>query len=220
MLWRHGFEPIVHPKLRRWGNKLKSRNQPPKLPSLRLQADFAKRINLKQRIQDLQQGRSQLPKTSRESHYRCLTAGVMPFALEAADKAAAAFGVEPRYPFFDKRLTEFCLALPAEQKMYQGWTRIVMRRAMEGVLPPQIQWRGGKSNLGANFNHGLRLGQEKLDRVFKQDLISIADYIDMPILRSLYQRFSSGKDMTHLEFLAIWKSLSLALWLKESNLHT
>lgn len=218
MFWRHGLEPIVHPKLRRFGNKLIARNQSLPKPSLLLQADFARRIQLKQRLEHLQQGRSQLPKSSREAHYRLLTAGVMPFALEAADKASAAFEVEPRYPFFDKRLMEFCLALPPEQKIYRGWTRVIMRRAMEGVLPSKIQRRGGKSNLGANFSHGLRLGQEKLDRVIQSDLAAIEDYVDLASLRSLYQRFSSSQEIAHGDYLLLWKSLSLALWLKDIDL--
>ena len=195
MLWRHGFEPIVPPIVRRLGNKVLSKNNSIK-SSLLLQGDFARRIQLKQRLQQLRQGRSHLPQTSREAHYLRLTSGVMPFALEAADKAAAAFGIEPRYPFFDKRLTEFCLALPPEQKMYQGWTRIIMRRAMAGILPSKIQWRGGKSNLGPNFQHGLQLGQEKLDRIYNQDLSLIEDYVDLDSLRSLYQRFAAGKDLS------------------------
>ena len=218
MLWRHGMEPIVHPKVRRLGNKFMAKNKSSQQPSLILQGDFARRIQLKQRLQRLRSG--QLPKTSREAHYQRLTAGVMPFALEAADKAAAAFGIEPRYPFFDKRLTEFCLALPPEQKLHRGWTRIIMRRAMAGILPPKIQWRGGKSNLGANFQHGLQLGREKLERAFNHDLTLIEDYVDLDSLRSLYQRFETNKDLSHDDFLAIWKSFSLALWLKDANLHT
>ena len=218
MLWRHGLEPIVHPKVRRLGNKFMAKNKFSQQPSLILQGDFARRIQLKQRLQRWRSG--QLPKTSREAHYQRLTAGVMPFALEAADKAAAAFGIEPRYPFFDKRLTEFCLALPPEQKLHRGWTRIIMRRAMAGVLPPKIQWRGGKSNLGANFQHGLQLGREKLERAFNHDLTLIEDYVDLDSLRSLYQRFETNKDLSHDDFLAIWKSFSLALWLKDANLHT
>ena len=218
MLWRHGLEPIVHPKVRRLGNKLIARKKSSQQPSLILQGDFARRIQLKQRLQRLRLG--QLPKTSREAHYQRLTAGVMPFALEVADKAAAAFEIEPRYPFFDKRLTEFCLALPPEQKLHRGWTRIIMRRAMTGILPPKVQWRGGKSNLGANFQHGLQLGREKLEQVVYHDLTLIEDYVDLDSLRSLYQRFETGKDLSHDDFLAIWKSFSLALWLKDANLHT
>jgi hypothetical protein len=35
-----------------------------------------------------------------------------------------------RYPFWDKRMIEFCLSLPPEQKIKKGWTRMIMRRAM------------------------------------------------------------------------------------------
>ncbi|GAB4550738.1 MAG: lasso peptide isopeptide bond-forming cyclase [Pleurocapsa sp.] len=218
LLWRHGLQPILPSKLLRLSKKLSSLNQTPTAIRLQLQQDFVRRIDLKERIKTLQRGRSQLPKTSREAHYRRLTAGVMPFALEVADKAAASFGIEPRYPFFDKRLMEFCLALPPEQKMYRGWTRIIMRRAMNGILPRKIQWRGGKSNLGANFNYAVQLGKEELDRVVREDLEYIADYIDINLLRSHYRKFSDGQDMTHQDFLTIWKSLSLALWLKDANL--
>ena len=219
MLWRHGLEPIVHPKVRRLGNKIISRNKSSQKHRLILQGDFARRIQLKQRIQHWREV-SQLPKTSREAHYQRLTSGVMPFALEAVDKAAAAFGIEPRYPFFDKRLTEFCLALPSEQKLHRGWTRIVMRRAMAGILPPKIQWRGGKSNLGPNFQHGLQLGREKLEQILDHDLTLIEDYVELNSLRSLYRRFEADENLSHDDFLTIWKSFSLTLWLKDVNLHT
>src|SRR5256885_791866 len=84
---------------------------------------------------------------SRARHFEGLSDPTYAWALEAADKSAAAFGLEARYPFFDRRLIEFCLALPAEQKLGQGWNRIVMRRATEGILPSEIQWRPKKGNL-------------------------------------------------------------------------
>ena len=45
------------------------------------------------------------------------------FVLESADRAAAAHGIEPRYPFFDVSLVEFCLSLPGNHKLRDGWTR-------------------------------------------------------------------------------------------------
>ena len=36
---------------------------------------------------------------------------------------------------------EFCLALPAEQKIQRGWTRLIMRRALSGILPAEVHWR-------------------------------------------------------------------------------
>ncbi|NJK41365.1 MAG: hypothetical protein HC934_08440 [Acaryochloridaceae cyanobacterium SU_2_1] len=40
--------------------------------------------------------------------------------LEVMDRAAAPHGIELRFPFWDKRLVEFCVSLPAEQKMQQA----------------------------------------------------------------------------------------------------
>lgn len=76
---------------------------------------------------------------------------MIPFILEVADKAAADYSIEVRYPFFDKRLVEFCLALPSDQKFSQGWIRIIHRRALDSIMPREIAWRFGKSCLGATL---------------------------------------------------------------------
>ena len=99
-------------------------------------------------------------------------------ALEVADKSAAAFGVEPRYPFFDRRLIEFCVGLPEEQKFDRGWPRLLFRRAMDGILPPEIQWRSWKANLSPNFQRRFRdvdfasrsaMGSPVLARYIRED---------------------------------------------------
>ena len=64
---------------------------------------------------------------------------------------SAPFAVEQRYPFFDRRLMEFCLAVPFEYRIYHGYTRGVLRQAMQDILPPAVQWRTGKQNLTTNF---------------------------------------------------------------------
>src|SRR3989442_1386598 len=84
---------------------------------------FRKHISVEQRIASLTRQFSGRAGGSRTDHYRRLASGLIPFGLEIADKASAAFCVDARYPFYDKRLAEFCLALPAEQKLFNGWTR-------------------------------------------------------------------------------------------------
>ena len=85
------------------------------------------------------------------THRWLLSSGLVPHAFEVLDKAAANFGVEPRYPFWDKPLVEFCLALPGEEKLKDGFGRHVLRRAMQGVLPPAVQWRRDKIDFTANL---------------------------------------------------------------------
>lgn len=187
--------------------------------SYNLNPTFAQRIRLKERCQALLKDRSSPPQSQREDHYRTLTWGVMPNTLEALDRASAAFSIEPRFPFWDKRLVEFCLALPPEQKIHQGWTRVVMRRAMSDILPVEVQWRGGKSNLGPNFNHVLlTFGRERMEEVILQNPEAIEEYVDITALRAAHQRFVSGEASVDADAISIWKALSLALWLQRTDL--
>jgi len=176
--------------------------------------DFGSRIDLDARIEALQDQSNQ-PRSVRERHYQSLTRGIIPFALEVVDKAAAAFSIEPRYPFFDKRLIEFCLALPADQKQRHGLTRVVLRRAMSGILPPEIQWRGDKSDLSPNFNHVLlRFERDRIEHVIEEESTLIEEYVDMTAVRDAYARYESTGD--HEAAIAVWKTVTLALWLHRS----
>ncbi len=48
------------------------------------------------------------------------------------------FGVENRFPFFDRRLVEFLLAIPEEQRWRNGWSKAILRQAMSGIVPETI----------------------------------------------------------------------------------
>lgn len=67
---------------------------------------------------------------------------------ERYDRVASASGIEPRDPFMDIRVVQFCLDLPPEQVERDGWRKMILRRAMDGLLPDKIRWRKGKEHLG------------------------------------------------------------------------
>jgi asparagine synthase (glutamine-hydrolysing) len=127
-------------------------------------------------------------------------------ALEAMDRAAAAHSVEPRYPFFDVPLVEFCLAMPSDQKLRHGWSRWVMRRAMEGILPPEVQWRPGKSNLGPVLTQALHRNGRAVEHLLR-DPGAIVPYVDLLALRERWEHFRrapSPKDV-----MPMWVALVL-----------
>jgi asparagine synthase (glutamine-hydrolysing) len=178
--------------------------------------DFVKRIDLKQREQKLEEVESSSNQTCQAEHYRILTQGIHAFGLEIFDKAAAAFSLELRYPFWDKRLVEFCFSLPPEQKLSQGWSRIIMRRAMENILPSEVQWRTSKMDFTPNLVYGL-LNQEKqtLRQLIFHNCQILSNYINTEILQSIYDnQVSSAKSKPDLkEIRFIWRATSLGLWL-------
>ncbi|WP_323039920.1 asparagine synthase-related protein [Gemmobacter sp.] len=74
---------------------------------------------------------------------------------ERYDRVASHFGVEPRDPYMDRRVVDFCLSLPFDQFQEDGWPKIIQRRAMAGLLPDAVCWRRGKQHLGMAFTQAL-----------------------------------------------------------------
>ena len=177
---------------------------------------FASQIDMSQRYQAWRQTISKTAVTEREAHYRMLSHPMQAFALELHDTAAAAFSIEKRYPFWDKRLVEFCLALPSQQKLNEGWTRVVMRRAMSGILPPQVQWRSAKTNFVPSLAYGLRVFErDQLDDVILRNPGIIEEFVNIGWLTQAYRRFlDQAQGIDSSDLFAIWKSVSLALWLR------
>ena len=50
-------------------------------------------------------------------------------------------GVEARVPFGDHRILEYVFNLPWVHKFENGVEKSLLRRAMEGILPPRVLWR-------------------------------------------------------------------------------
>lgn len=158
-----------------------------------------------------------LTRSARELHWQSVTQALYAYTLEMADKAASAFSLEGRYPFFDRRVMEFCLALPAEQKLAQGWNRWILRRAMKGTLPPEIQWRRTKGNLSPNFHRRLLdFERANLDRII-QEPGPITRFVDADAMRAAYREYQKSHVQTRGESIQLFAAVNLALWLRSAG---
>ncbi|MBA3005396.1 MAG: lasso peptide isopeptide bond-forming cyclase [Proteobacteria bacterium] len=140
-------------------------------------------------------------------------------ALEFMNKTAARFHVEQRLPFFDKRLIEFCLALPADQKLYQGLNRHVCRHALRDILPESIRQRKSKTDFSPNL---VNTFSEQTSNWLALSFASLPDctfnYIDKSKLVMAYNRFNDPKNtMRQVELFFILRALSLGKWLHKMD---
>lgn len=105
---------------------------------------------------------------------------------------AGACGLEVAHPFFDRRLVEYSLALPADQKLRDGWTRFVQRKAFEDVLPASVAWRVGKANFAPAFHRAWF----EIDSERGQDLLDhpgdAGNVIDLETLRHRVDNNAAG----------------------------
>jgi asparagine synthase (glutamine-hydrolysing) len=122
-------------------------------------------------------------------HLEGVDAALVTVAFEEFDLVSCAFGIESRHPFFDKRLVEFCLSLPVRHKIREGWTRVVLRQAMHGVLPEEIRLRVDKSNLEHNFALSLRPDSPQLDQALALLSASSGCYWDAARLNQVAARY-------------------------------
>lgn len=91
-------------------------------------------------ISDEPQGASLLRRTL----YRDFHGTVLPVILRNYDRMSMAHGVEVRMPFLDWRLVTFVFSLPETSLLGQQYTKLVLRKAMDGVIPRSILSRRDK----------------------------------------------------------------------------
>ena len=64
--------------------------------------------------------------------------------------------IEPVYPYLDRRLVEFMLSIPIEQKIKPGRSRVLHRRALKDMLPVEIAERRSKAGADEPICRALR----------------------------------------------------------------
>lgn len=217
LIVNHGIKPFINQIKQLLSPKQKIANYSVGRNQL-VRNNFAQQINLHQRIQTLDTSKKK-PLTTREQHWLSLNQGVLPYTLELNDRCAANFSLEVRHPFMDKRLVEFCLALPAEQKLSNGFGRMVMRRALEGIIPEKVQWRPGKADLSPNFDDGfLNRDRHILDEVMSNQIKHLDKYIDSDFLQAAYQRLRTESEVRDEDITPAWQAVMLALWFDRKQL--
>lgn len=132
---------------------------------------------------------------------------------ERYDRVAATLALEPRAPFLDRRLVEFCLQLPGGQKLDEGWPKAILRRATVNRLPDAVRWRRGKEHLGWSFTEAL-MGhmQERLRSNLNGARDTLATYSDLGALRPACRGYFEGSDAAEAE--KVYDAAILTAWLQ------
>lgn len=134
--------------------------------------------------------RMRMAASAAADHVRGIDSGLMACAFEDLECVSSAFSIEMRHPFFDKRLVEFCLSLPVRQKIRDGWTRVVQREAMRGVLPEALRTRPEKSNLEHNFAVSLKHDESRMSQALAMlGSREGGGYVDAGVLEEALTRY-------------------------------
>ncbi len=107
--------------------------------------DFARRVGLQERLaRDVAE--PPFPTLAQRAIHRQLRSGWSAAEYEMVDRFEAPRAVESRFPFNDRRLIEFALALPEEQRWRGRETKFILRRAAGDLLPSSVARRPTKAD--------------------------------------------------------------------------
>lgn len=179
-----------------------------------INADFAAKTQIWKRHREQTEVYEAPIRSCRIAHRLELAAGIVQVALETLDRMAAAHGIEMRHPFMDKRLVEFCLALPGVCKRNQGFDRWIMRAALRGSLPDAICGRRDKANMHDNLNRAMTVVEkDELKSLVSRDTALMRSYVDGERLRQVYNRIADGVPQAS-DYARLWHAIHIILWLQ------
>jgi len=137
MIKRHLLRPVLFP-MRDHVSRWLSLERAPWAEYSAINVDWARSLDLTRRMKA--SGHDPfftLPADSLQARLQLLKSAGGIGSIWAA--LGPAYGLEVRDPTMDKRLMEFCLAIPDEQYRLNGQNRALIRRAMRGLLPDEVR---------------------------------------------------------------------------------
>ena len=100
-----------------------------------------------------------------------------------------AFGLEVRDPTADIRLLEFCMGIPDEQHTFNGGERMLLRRAMSGILPDEVRWNPRRGRQAADVALRLTSFRDEVHREldYMESEPVINRYLECPAIRRIWK---------------------------------
>jgi len=125
-----------------------------------------------------------------------------------------------RRPFLDHRLVEYVFSLPACYKLHGGWTKFLLREAMNGILPKEVCWRkvkvGGTAPISV-WKDFLGRNREKMKAVLGGPVFHSAAFLDQEaVLANFDALFDAAVSPETTDISALWRFVNLELWLGEN----
>jgi len=142
----------------------------------------------------------------------------LPELLHSEDANSMAFSLESRLPFLDHRVVEFCFSLAYSEKIGEGWTKLLLRRATSGVLPEPVRWRRDKQGFTGDYAKWLGAGPglEAVRQLLLDPVTLRRGWIDPAWLRRrLGARPARAARWVGQHVTQVWELLTLELWCRQ-----
>jgi asparagine synthase (glutamine-hydrolysing) len=208
-LVRSIIRPLVPAAVMRPVNRLRRRHPVPSF----INREFASRGALGERFTTVEE----FPRafTFAQAHtYAGLLAGCTVHIMEQTVRFDGVYEIESRHPFYDRRVIEFAIAIPEEQRHRNGLTKLVLRNAMKDILPEKVRQRRTKT--GFSFPVFQELEDRGGQHFFASLAIAELGWVDRDEVSRLYAKaqeiMAADPDAGSAPLAELWRLFGIDLW--------
>jgi asparagine synthase (glutamine-hydrolysing) len=118
---------------------------------------------------------------------------------------------EYRYPYLDKDLVQFLLAVPRDQLLRPGRRRALMRRSLAALVPQEVLERRRKAFQIRAPLRALAASRTKLEKLFERSILIGEGYVDGESFIGALRKASEG-DSSYWQ--SVIRVIAMELWLQ------
>ena len=206
-----GYRENHHPGLRRMGEQIIR----PFVPLTFVERGGRVTRRDLPRVQEAQRPRpptNDFPDQFRRQLLHVLAGNGLPSLLRYEDRNSMASSIEARVPFLDYRLVRYAFSLPPEDLIREGTTKVILRRALGGFLPPEVAARQDKIGFATPERDWLTGPlREPAREILRSRSFADRGYVDPQRALDRFEKVVAGR--AKFDF-GIWRWLNLELWMR------
>jgi asparagine synthase (glutamine-hydrolysing) len=121
----------------------------------------------------------------------------VPILAHFEDRNSTAHSLESRLPFLDHRLVNFLLNIDTDLKIKNGWTKYILRKAIN-ELPQKIRWRRDKKGFDVPEDKWLRTDlKDEILNTFKNSTLDKLGIIDQKEFIAYYNQYLNNSKIIY-----------------------
>ncbi|PIF47078.1 asparagine synthase (glutamine-hydrolysing) [Chryseobacterium sp. 52] len=128
---------------------------------------------------------------------------LLPCILRIEDKNSMLYSIESRLPFLDYQFVETVLSINNNYKIRDGWSKYILRRALEKFVPDEITYNNRKIGLNAPVEHWWPRSEKIIETINNSKIIQ-------EISKKKFD-FIEDRDLE-------WRLYNIAVWEKLYNM--
>jgi asparagine synthase (glutamine-hydrolysing) len=126
----------------------------------------------------------------------------LPVLLRYEDRNSMRHSIETRLPYIDYLTLETALSLNIKYKIKDGWSKYVLRKALQEKIPDEVIWR--KNKFGFNAPESVWIDS------YKEEMMRIIN--NSEILEKICKKDKIIKKFGKIDYKLKWRIFNIAKW--------